>query len=404
MRAPADRGGPPTIGDYNKDGTPDIAVADGTFFRVFDLKCAGMPAGCAGDYVRWAEPSQDKTSGETGSTTFDFEADGRPEAIYADECFLRVYDGPSGAVLFSAWRSSCTWWEYPVAADVNKDTHTKIVVNSNPNCAVSCPVIDPIDPGVRCMTNDDCYAHGCDSGFCRCTTDADCGEINPTQDGGLKCEPVLSGTAGTGNVCRMTHPQPMATVDRNAILSGVRVLRDRLDRWASSRPLWNQHAYNITHINDDGTVPQTSQWLQNFKQPNLNNFRANVQGPGGVDDLPDITGALDKTGVCETANGNVTLTGKVCNRGYREVGAAMPATFYLGPVSDNHILCVSYTAGPVPINQCLPVSCNVTTTVPPGSTITMVVNDDGAGHRTTVECDYTNNTDSVVIDACRVAQ
>jgi hypothetical protein len=27
----------------------------------------------------------------------------------------------------------------------------------------------------------------------------------------------------------------------------VRVLRDRLDRWASSRSLWNQHAYNITN-------------------------------------------------------------------------------------------------------------------------------------------------------------
>jgi hypothetical protein len=201
----------------------------------------------------------------------------------------------------------------------------------------------------------------------------------------------------------MTHPQLAARVDRERILTGVRVLRDRLDRWASSRPLWNQHAYNITHINDDGTVPKTSEWLQNFKQPHLNNFRANVQGPGGVDDQPDITGALDKTGVCTTKGGTVTLTGKVCNRGFRVVGAAMPATFYLGPVSDNKILCVSYTNGPVPIgNACLPVSCVVNTTIAPGSEITMVVNDDGGGHATTVECDTTNNTDSIVVDACTV--
>jgi hypothetical protein len=412
MTVTVDRGGPPTIGDYDHDGFPDIAVADGAFFRVFDLKCKGMPTGCTGDYVRWAEPSQDFTSGETGSTTFDFEADGRPEAIYADECFARVYDGISGAVLFSAWRSSCTWWEYPVAADVNKDTHTKIVVNSNPNCSVSCPLIDPIDPGVRCLKNDDCFSGSCDSGFCRCTTDDQCGEIVSVEDaglrpgavlGGLRCEPMLPGTAGTGNVCRMTHPQIGARADADKIYSGVRVLRDRLDRWASSRPLWNQHAYNITHINDDGTVPKTSEWPQNFKQATLNNFRANVQGPGGaVDDEPDITGALDKTGVCASRAGTITLTGKVCNRGYRIVGAAMPATFYLGPAKDNQILCVSYTSGPVPIgNACLPVTCTTDKPVPAGSTITMVVNDDGSGHATTIECDTTNNTDSIVIDACQ---
>jgi hypothetical protein len=410
MTAAVDRGGPPTIGDYDRDGFPEFAVADGQFFRVFDLKCKGMPMGCSGNYIRWAQPSQDQTSGQTGSTTFDFEADGKQEAIYADECFVRIYEGASGSVLFSAWRSSCTWWEYPVAADVNKDTHTKIVVNSNPNCSVNCPLIDPIDPGMRCLTNDDCFSHTCDAGFCRCTTDEQCGEIMTAMDaglrpgavlGGLRCEPTLPGTAGAGNVCRMTHPQIGSRDDSDRVYSGVRVLRDRLDRWASSRPLWNQHAYNITHINDDGTVPKTSEWKQNFKEKGLNNFRANVQGPGGVDDQPDITGALDKTGVCSSRGSTVTLTGKVCNRGYRVVGAAMPATFYLGPVADKKILCVSYTSGPVPIGDaCLPVSCDVTATVPPGSTITMVVNDDGAGHATTVECDATNDTDGVVIDAC----
>ena len=29
------------------------------------------------------------------------------------------------------------------------------------------------------------------------------------------------------------------------------MLRDQLDRWASSRNLWNQHAYSITNVDDD---------------------------------------------------------------------------------------------------------------------------------------------------------
>ncbi|HEY3233685.1 MAG TPA: hypothetical protein VGJ84_03155, partial [Polyangiaceae bacterium] len=284
----------------------------------------------------------------------------------------------------------------------DKDTRTEIVVNSNPNCNVVCPDLDPIHPGVRCLDNSDCFSKQCDSGFCRCSTNADCGELSPDAPGGLKCVAPLGGTPGNGNVCRMQHPG--AQVDPESAYVGVRVLRDRLDRWADSRPLWNQHAYSITNINDDGTVPASSQWKQNFLQPGLNNFRANVQGPGSVS-MPDITGALNKDEICRLSGGTVTLNARVCNRGFRVVGADMPATFYLGPVTDNNILCVSYTNGPVPVGDaCLPVSCQVNGSVPVGSTVTMVVNDDGQGHATTVECNSNNNTDSILIEQCPVIQ
>src|SRR6202008_2734961 len=108
--------------------------------------------GCqdAANFIRWAPPSQDCSSGATGSTIFDFEGDGKAEAVYADECFLRVYEGGTGEVLFSAFRKSCTWVENPIIADTDKDTRTEIVVNSNINCQRTCPEIDPIDRGVRC--------------------------------------------------------------------------------------------------------------------------------------------------------------------------------------------------------------------------------------------------------------
>ena len=46
-------------------------------------------------------------------------------------------------------------------------------------------------------------------------------------------------TPGIGNTCRAEHPN-------GAKKTGIRVLKDKLDRWASSRSIWNQHAYNIT--------------------------------------------------------------------------------------------------------------------------------------------------------------
>ena len=74
----------------------------------------------------------------------------------------------------------------------------------------------------------------------------------------------------------------------------------------------------------------------------------------------------------------------------------MPATFY---EKNDTVLCASDTAGPVPVGGCLQVTCAV-----PGSVagvVTMKVNDDGKGGRTTVECLESNDTDAVTISTCK---
>jgi len=386
-------GGPPTIGDFDHDGFPEVGIAGATRFRIFDFDCKNGGAGCEGPFVRWSQRSQDASSRQTTASLFDFDGDGQAEAVYADECFLRVYDGKTGEVLFSSYRTSSTWLENAVIADVDKDDNTEIVVNSA--SAVICPAgdtsgkpyVDPLHKGVRCDDDTGCVGGAmCMGGYCRCASDAQC-------DAGTTCVAPLAGTAGTGNVCRATNPNNKDTA------GGVKVLRDRLDRWASSRPMWNQHAYSITNINDDGTIPKTSAWMQNWKQPGLNNYRANVQGKTGFTDYPDITGALYADKVCTVGAGGVTLTATVCNRGKKAVGADMPATFYKGDAAAKDILCVSYTKGPVPVGGCLDVSCEV-----PGEVVgkvTMVVNDDGKGGMTTVECNSDNNTDDVTVANCK---
>jgi hypothetical protein len=73
----------------------------------------------------------------------------------------------------------------------------------------------------------------------------------------------------------------------------------------------------------------------------------------------------------------------------------MPATFYVGDPADENLLCVSYTEGPVPVGGCLEVSCIIDVDIQ--GQITMVVNDDGQGGRTTTECNDNNNSDDVSI-------
>jgi len=52
--------------------------------------------------------------------------------------------------------------------------------------------------------------------------------------------------------------------------TGITVIGDENNSWAPARPIWNQHAYSISNINDDGTVPvdHPAHWLDR------NNFRA----------------------------------------------------------------------------------------------------------------------------------
>ncbi len=382
MSAATNSGGPATIGDFDNDGFPEIATAGGTYYAVYDLECAVAGPGCLGNYVRWSQPSQDASSATTGSSIFDFEGDGQAEAVYADECYTRVYEGLTGEVLYSAYRTSCTWYENAVVADVDDDDRSEIVVNSNDNCGVNCAAIDPIHRGVPCEANEGCASGVCDAGYCRCTLDDECPEDHT-------CAAPPNGTPGMGNTCRAVNPPGVSR-------TGVRVLRDVLDRWASSRPIWNQHAYSVTNVNDDGTIPATGQWQINHTTPGLNNYRQTVQGDVDAEALPDVTAEFPDSGSCVNNGDSTTLSAEVCNRGNKTVGAGLPVAFY---GEGDVLLCVGYTVDVLPPEECELVSCDVDGAVM--GEVAVEGNDDGMGGKTTLECIDTNNGDLASPIVCR---
>jgi hypothetical protein len=262
-------------------------------------------------------------------------------------------------------------------------------------------------------------------GYCRCNVhtsgapDIECGNTyNPAMnmdfndsETGFICTAPIAGTPGTGNVCRMQHGNVATKPVGDKYFSGIRVYKDKLDRWASSRSMWNQHAYSITNVGNDGKVPKTSAWQQNYKDPKLDNFRQNQQGATSKD-LADITGLLDSANACQLTMDmkGVIFKGQICNRGLRGVGAKIPATFYIGGGDSGTPIGAPVcgpveTMGPVPVGGCLPITCTApAAAVPQGGTITMVVNDAGGGvpgsNRIVDECNYVNNTASVVVPKC----
>ena len=373
------QGGPPTAADFNGDGHLDFAAAGLGSYTVFDLQCTAAATGCHATGIRWSRPSQDGSSSVTGSSVFDFNGDGAAEATYADECFVRVYDGSNGDVVFSSYRSSCTWFENPIVLDVNGDLKAEVVIGSDDDCGITCASLSPMGydslfPGLRCATSADCPTPTmtCDANLCRCTADAECGP-------GYGCRAADTGTAGTGNVCRA-----MA----GSRFGGVVVLGDPAGRWVSSRPIWNEHPYTVTNVDDHGTIPASHLRERNWLVPGLNDFRQNAPGSLAPTDAPSLTVSHGSVGVCTllpSGVGSADLAATVCNRGTGAIASGLPVSFEvdLTDAGMASIACTAMTMRRLDPGGCEDVTCTWDT-IPPNGRFTVNAVPDPAHH--TLEC------------------
>jgi hypothetical protein len=389
---PGGGGGPPTIADFDGDGLPEVGIAGQAFYTVFDPDCQANPrpggqcadrthcdhavGGCP-DKILWSRATQDISSNVTGSSVFDFEGDGRAEVVYADECFARVYSGRDGRVLFSQFTSSCTWNEYPVVADIDGDFRAELVVAANTACGpigvgrlctenVEAGGVDKQFAGIGCKEHADCISGLCDAGLCRCMTSSGCcaaKDDSKCEASGVVCAAPPAGTEGAGNTCRASHPRGV---------QGIRVFEDAADSWVRARPLWNQHAYSVTHINDDGTVPKTSAWPPNFSSPGLNNFRQNVPGAPNARGIADFTAGVSTSFQC--LDDSVILRAPVCNRGAGPAAAGVRVGFYDGA----SLACHGITTNALEVGECETVSCTWGVRPSAMTNVAVFANDDRA--------------------------
>ncbi|MCA9707628.1 MAG: VCBS repeat-containing protein [Myxococcales bacterium] len=317
-------GGPPTIADFNGDGTPDVGVAAGVGYAVFDGVALMNPAVANPDTLMWITPAQDCSSRRTGSSVFDFDGNGSAEVVYGDEQYLRIYDGATGTVVLQECNTTGTLEEYPLVADVDNDGHADIVVISNDYHSIVCP-------------------------------------------------------------------------DDGSQQRGLRVFGD--DQWVRTRRVWNQHAYHVTNVEEDGTIPAVEQ--PNWSVEGLNNFRQNVQ-PQGEFSAPDLVASV--LGICSPTEFGVVA--RVRNLGRAAVPQGVPVGFYEGDPAAGGVLLgtelttkVLYPAEAEDITLLVP---DASPQLKSGEVEAWVVVDDGMPPHPWVECRTDNNAAHAAID-CDIA-
>ncbi len=104
--------------------------------------------------------------------------------------------------------------------------------------------------------------------------------------------------------------------------SGIRIFSSKNGNWVRTRRVWNQHAYHVTNVGEDGSIPLVE--AANHLEPGLNNFRQNKQ-PGGEFAAPDV--AVTLRGRCGSPR---VMAATVYNLGQAPLPAGVDVTLYQG--------------------------------------------------------------------------
>lgn len=140
--------------------------------------------------------------------------------------------------------------------------------------------------------------------------------------------PVIADVDGDGQaeiIFSANNEANFLRIPRNRTTpAGVLIYGDRLGRWVGARRIWNQHAYHITNVDENGHIPQHEQpsWTL------LNAYRQNLREGGDVLVSPDLWGGRGSY-AC-TGRNRATFSIDVANYGLERVGAGLVVGFYRG--------------------------------------------------------------------------
>lgn len=172
-------------------------------------------------------------------------------------------------------------------------------------------------------------------------------------------------------------------------ITGLRAYKDVNNAWVGARSVWNQHAYSITNINDDLSVPRNPvpSWQSH------NTFRLNKRIDGDPRGVPDLT-----VGYARVADGGSSQPSQVTWRvgnagGYRTMAGATVALYGTTAAGSSSLLATQSLAIVQP-GQYSDISFALAS-LAGQATLTLVADDDGSGRTRTIDFDRSNNRHAI---------
>ncbi len=216
-----------------------------------------------------------------------------------------------------------------------------------------------------------------------------------THSSNTRVEMPLVVDVDNDNKSEIIVPEP----NNDPNFGGIDIWEDADNNWVRTRRVWNQHAYSVTNITEDGQIPAVPE--VNWLNSRLNNFRQNVQ-PSGLFDAPDFVVRSITRKACVGSETTLVIT--VGNDGALSVPDGIDVHVTVTLSGETTVLGTFQTT-----EWLVPGGSEVfeATFSPPSSsqfTVTATVDDDGEGNDEYNECDESNNSlTSNPITACGVS-
>lgn len=225
----------------------------------------------------------------------------------------------------------------------------------------------------------------------------------PNSSGTLLEYPLIVDVDNDGNAEIVVAANNYSTA--GSTTKGIRVFKDASDNWVGTRRIWNQHAYHVTNIDEDGSVPDVQ--VLNWTAPGLNNFRQNVQGDG-LFNAPNFEIEISEVVASTCVQTGVVIRFQLKNTGSIGVRAGtVPVSVYItlnGQETLIETVTNTQNLGPGAEENFEIVWAAPSSAANKNFDVRVVADDDGAGGQSHNECHEDDNTALEPDNLCQLLQ